>query len=276
MNLVAQGPGLNEGDLEALALLAKPARIQPVAPGAYRLTRAMRNEGIAPLCEARRIDHAWMPEGRRFADLRLLAMDMDSTLITIECIDELGDFAGKKAEIASITAQAMRGEIEYRESLRRRVAALKDLDESALARIDQERLRLTPGAEALIAACKEHRVQVLLVSGGFTFFTERLKARLGIDHTISNVLEVKNGRLTGALIGEIIDADAKADKFREVLSQLKATREQSVAIGDGANDLKMMKEAGISVAFRAKPVVRAQATCALNWSGLDGVLNLFE
>ncbi|HEX6412617.1 MAG TPA: phosphoserine phosphatase SerB [Burkholderiales bacterium] len=276
MNLVVQGPGLNEGDLEALALLAKPAQIQPVAPGAYRLTRAMRNEGIAPLCEARRIDHAWMPEGRRFADLRLLAMDMDSTLITIECIDELGDFAGKKAEIASITAQAMRGEIEYRESLRRRVAALKDLDESALARIDRERLRLTPGAEALIAACKEHRVQVLLVSGGFTFFTERLKARLGIDHTISNVLEVKNGRLTGALIGEIVDADAKADKFREVLSQLKATREQSVAIGDGANDLKMMKEAGISVAFRAKPVVRARATCALNWSGLDGVLNLFE
>lgn len=276
MNLVVQGPGLNEGDLEALALIAKPAQIQPVAPGAYRLTRAMRNEGIAPLCEARRIDHAWMPEGRRFADLRLLAMDMDSTLITIECIDELGDFAGKKAEIASITAQAMRGEIEYRESLRRRVAALKDLDESALARIDRERLRLTPGAEALIAACKEHRVQVLLVSGGFTFFTERLKARLGIDHTISNVLEVKNGRLTGALIGEIVDADAKADKFREVLSQLKATREQSVAIGDGANDLKMMKEAGISVAFRAKPVVRARATCALNWSGLDGVLNLFE
>ena len=138
-----------------------------------------------------------------------------------------------------------------------------------------ERLQLTPGAEALIAACKEHRA-ALLVSGGFTFFTERLKARLGIDHTISNVLEVKNGRLTGALIGEIVDADAKAAKFREVLSQLKATREQSVAIGDGANDLKMMKEAGVSVAFRAKPVVRAQATCALNWSGLDGVLNLFE
>ena len=276
MNLVVQGPGLAEGDLEALALLVKPAGVQPLAARAYRLTRAMRNEGVAPLCEARRIDHAWMPEGRRFADLRLLAMDMDSTLITIECIDELGDLAGKKAEIAAITAQAMRGEIEYRDSLRRRVAALKDLDESALARIYEERLRLTPGAEALIAACKQHGVQLLLVSGGFTFFTERLKARLGIDHTISNVLEVRKGRLTGALVGEIVDADAKADKFREVLSQLKATREQSVAIGDGANDLKMMKEAGISVAFRAKPVVRAQATCALNWSGLDGVLNLFE
>ena len=276
MNLVVQGPALAENDLEALALLVKPAQVRQVAPRAYRLTRAMRNEGVAALCEARRIDHAWMPEGRAFADLRLLAMDMDSTLITIECIDELGDFAGKKAEIAAITAQAMRGEIEYRESLRRRVVALKDLDESALARIYDERLRLTPGAEALIEACKQHGVQLLLVSGGFTFFTERLKARLGIHHTISNVLEVKNGRLTGALVGEIVDADAKAAKFREVLSQLKATREQSVAIGDGANDLKMMKEAGLSVAFRAKPVVRAQASCALAWSGLDAVRNLFE
>ena len=276
MNLVVQGPALAENDLEALALLVKPAQVQPVAPRAYRLTRAMRNEGVMALCEARRIDHAWMPEGRRFADLRLLAMDMDSTLITIECIDELGDFAGKKAEIAAVTAQAMRGEIEYRESLRRRVAALKDLDESALARIYDERLRLTPGAEALIQACKQHGVQLLLVSGGFTFFTERLKARLALDHTISNVLEVKSGKLTGALLGEIVDADAKAAKFREVLSQLSATREQSVAIGDGANDLKMMKEAGLSVAFRAKPVVRAQASCALNWSGLDAVRNLFE
>ena len=276
MNLVVQGPGLGEGDLEALALLVKPAQISPIAPRAYRLTRAMRNEGVAALCEARRIDHAWMPEGRRFADLKLLAMDMDSTLITIECIDELGDFAGKKAEIAAITAQAMRGEVEYRESLRRRVAALQDLDEGALARIYEERLTLTPGAETLIAASKEHGVQLLLVSGGFTFFTERLKARLGIHHTISNVLEVKNGKLTGALVGEIVDADAKAAKFREVLGQLKATRDESVAIGDGANDLKMMKEAGVSVAFRAKPVVRAQATCALNWSGLDAVRNLFE
>jgi phosphoserine phosphatase len=119
-------------------------------------------------------------------------------------------------------------------------------------------------------------VKLLLVSGGFTFFTERLKQRLGLDHTISNVLEVKSGKLTGALLGEIVDADAKAAKFRAVLKELNAAKEQSVAIGDGANDLKMMNEAGVSVAFRAKPVVRAQATCALNWSGLDGVVNLFE
>ena len=276
MNLVVQGPALAHGDLEALSLLAKPQAVREIAPRAFRLTGALKNEGIAPLCEARRIDHAWMEEGRRFADLRLLAMDMDSTLITMETIDELGDLAGKKAEIAAITEQAMRGEIEYRESLRRRVKALAGLPESSLQKIYEERLKLTPGAEALISACKQHGVQLLLVSGGFTFFTERLKQRLGLHHTTSNVLEVKDGKLTGALVGEIVDADAKAAKFREVLSGLKARRDQSVAIGDGANDLKMMAEAGLSVAFRAKPVVRAEASCALNWSGLDGVVNLFE
>ena len=276
MNLVVQGPALASGDLDAIALLAKPQAVREIAPRAFRFSGAMKNEGIAPLCEARRLDHAWMEDGRRFADLELLAMDMDSTLITIECIDELGDFAGKKAEIAAITAQAMRGEIEYRESLRRRVNALSGLDEKVLFRVYDERLKLTPGAEALVSACKKHGVQLLLVSGGFTFFTERLKAPLGLDHTLSNVLEVKDGKLTGALVGDIVDADAKAAKFRQVLSSLHAGKKQSVAIGDGANDLKMMAEAGISIAFRAKPVVRAQATCALNWCGLDAVVNLFE
>ena len=276
MNLVVQGPALASGDLDALVLLAKPRAVVQVAPRAFRLAGAMKNEGIAPLCEARRIDHAWMQEGRRFAALRLLAMDMDSTLITIECIDELGDFAGKKAEIAAVTAQAMRGEIEYQESLRRRVKALAGVPESALSRVYEERLRLTPGAEILVSKCRQHGVQLLLVSGGFTFFTERLKARLGLDHTISNVLEIRDGKLTGALSGDIVDADAKAAKFRQVAAALNAAREQTVAIGDGANDLKMMAEAGVSVAFRAKPVVRAQASCALSWSGLDAVANLFE
>ena len=276
MNLVVQGPALAAGDLEALGLLAKPAAVREIAPRAFRLVGAMKNEGVAALCEARRIDHAWIEQGRRFADLRLLAMDMDSTLITIECIDELGDLAGKKNEIAAVTAQAMRGEIEYRESLRRRVSALAGLPEPSLGKVYEERLRLTPGAEALLKRCKDHGVKLLLVSGGFTFFTERLKARLGIDYTISNVLEVKNGKLTGALLGEIVDADAKAAKFREVSRALGATRDQTLAIGDGANDLKMMREAGLSVAFRAKPVARAQASCALNWSGLDAVANLLE
>ena len=154
--------------------------------------------------------------------------------------------------------------------------ALAGLPETGLAEIYEKRLTLTPGAEALVGACKKHGVKLLLVSGGFTFFTERLKQRLGLDYTISNVLEVKDGKLSGELLGDIVDADAKAAKFVSVLQQLGGTKEQSVAIGDGANDLKMMAEAGISVAFRAKPVVRAQATCALNWSGLDGVRNLLE
>jgi phosphoserine phosphatase len=276
LNLVLQGPELRKEDAEEAARLAGSARVERVHEHCYRVRNAASNPALGPWCEARRIDYAFIPEGRRFADLKLLAMDMDSTLITIECIDELGDLAGKKSEIAAITAQAMRGEIAYPESLRRRVAAIAGLKESALASVYKQRLQLTAGAEALIAACKKHRVQILLVSGGFTFFTERLKTRLGLDHTISNVLEVEGGKLTGALVGDIVDADAKAAKFRAVLADLGASRTESVAIGDGANDLKMMAEAGISVAFRAKPVVRAQATCALNWSGLDAVVNLFE
>jgi phosphoserine phosphatase len=232
---------------------------------------------IGPWCESRRIDHAFMPDGRRFADLKLLAMDMDSTLITIECIDELGALAGKGAQIAAITEQAMRGEIaDYKESLRRRVALLAGQPEASLAQVYEERLRLTSGAETLVARCKKHGVKLLLVSGGFTFFTERLKARLGLDYTISNTLEVKHGRLTGKLVGDIVDADAKAAKFRQVVNELGADKENTVAIGDGANDLKMMAEAGVSIAFHAKPVVRAQASCALTWCGLDAVPNLFE
>ena len=217
-----------------------------------------------------------MPEGLRFADLKLLALDMDSTLITIECIDELGDMAGRKAEISAITAQAMRGEIDYPESLRKRVGLLAGMQESVLETVYEERLRLSPGAEKLIYACKAAGVKLLLVSGGFAFFTEKLRDRLALDFTASNVLEVEKNRLTGRLVGPLVDADAKAQVFLKSMKLLKATKVQTVAIGDGANDLKMMAEAGVSVAYRAKPMVQAQATCALNWSGLDGVLNLFD
>lgn len=276
MNLIAQGPAMTAEHAAELARLGRTAHIEEITANAWRLRNAAPADSIAAWCEQRRIDHAWMPEGRRFADLKLLAMDMDSTLITIECIDELGDLAGKKAEIAAITAQAMRGEIDYPESLRQRVALLSGLRESALGRVYDERLRLTSGAEALLGACKKHGIRLLLVSGGFTFFTERLKSRLGIDYTISNVLEIRDGLLTGRVSGSIVGAEAKAAKFKNVLKGLNASREQSVAIGDGANDLKMMAEAGISIAFHARPVVRAQASCALNWCGLDAVPNLFE
>ena len=276
MNLVVQGPSLTVQQAGELARLARSDTLDRISDHAFRIRKAYLEAPITSWCEERRIDHAFVPEGRRFADLRLLAIDMDSTLITIECIDELGELAGKKAQVAAITAQAMRGEVDYPDSLRRRVAAIAGLEESALLEVYERRLELTPGAEVLLAACRKRGVQVLLVSGGFTFFTERLKARLGIEHTISNVLEVRSGKLTGALVGEIVDAEAKARKFLRVMAGLRAHKQQTVAIGDGANDLKMMAEAGFSVAFRAKPVVRAQAGCAISWCGLDAVVNLFE
>ncbi|MBW8904463.1 MAG: phosphoserine phosphatase SerB [Betaproteobacteria bacterium] len=276
MNLVVQGPAAKAAQADELARLAGSTTVEKIAECAWRIRKAAPADGIAPYCERERLDFAFIPEGRRFADLKLLAMDMDSTLITIECIDELGDLAGRKSEIAAITAQAMRGELDYPQSLRKRVSLLAGLPDKALAQVYEDRLRLTPGAEELIAACKRDGVRLLLVSGGFTFFTERLKARLGIDYTISNQLEVSAGRLTGQVLGEIVDAEAKAAKFGAVMQALGALREQTVAIGDGANDLKMMNRAGTSIAFHAKPVVRAQASCAISYCGLDAVLRLFE
>jgi phosphoserine phosphatase len=276
VNLVVQGPTMTADQANDLARLAGSTRIHRITDRAWRIHQAAPVDTIAPYCDQARIDYGFVAEGTRFADLKLVAMDMDSTLITIECIDELGDMVGLKNEIASITAQAMRGELDYPQSLRKRVSLLKELDDSALLRVYQERLKLTPGAEQLIAACKKHGVKLLLVSGGFTFFTDRLKQRLGIDYTISNRLEVSGGKLTGQVLGDIVDANAKAAKFRAVMDELGARREQTVAIGDGANDLKMMAEAGVSVAFHAKPVVRAQASCAITYSGLDAVINLFE
>ena len=267
---------MSAAQAQELARLAGSATMEKIDGQAWRIRKAAPADAIGPYCERERIDHAFVPEGRRFAELRLLAMDMDSTLITIECIDELGDLAGCKSEIAAITARAMRGELDYPQSLRKRVSLVAGLPEKALAQVYEERLRLTSGAEELIAACKRHRVKLLLVSGGFTFFTERLKTRLGIDYTISNRLEVAAGRLTGQLLGDVVDADAKAAKFSAVMKELGAARDQTVAIGDGANDLKMMALAGFSVAFHAKPVVRAQASCAISYCGLDAVLRLFE
>lgn len=170
----------------------------------------------------------------------------------------------------------MRGEIEFRESLTRRVSLLKGLDASALQRVYDERLRLSPGAEKMMAAVKAAGLKTLLVSGGFTFFTDRMKTRLGLDYTRSNVLEISDGKLTGRVLGGIVDADEKKHMTERVCAQLNISPNQAIVMGDGANDLKMMGIAGMSVAFRAKPIVRAQADVALNFVGLDGILNLFD
>ena len=211
----------------------------------------------------------------RFSDFRLLAMDMDSTLITIECIDEIADFVGKKAEVAAITTAAMRGEIDWPTSLRQRVRLLAGLDESVLARVYSERLQLSPGATELIAAADKMGIYTLLVSGGFTYFTDRLKAQLGLDAAYSNQLQIMDGKLTGAVVGPLCDAYAKARHVRETAEKIGAARGEIMAIGDGANDLLMLAEAGTSIAYRAKPVVQAQATHVINDGGLDAILSMF-
>ncbi|MBV8632861.1 MAG: phosphoserine phosphatase SerB [Burkholderiaceae bacterium] len=240
---------------------------------------AFRCHGVSPdakahvdaLCAEHRLDYAFLEDGH-VKNIKLIAMDMDSTLITIECIDEIADMLGLKAEVSEITEAAMRGEIEFPESLARRVALLKGLDASALQRVYDERVQLSPGAQAMLDAARAAGIKTLLVSGGFTFFTERLKERLQLDYSHANELEIVDGKLTGRVLGTVVDAEEKRNKLLAVCIELGIAPTQAIAMGDGANDMRMMDAAGLSVAFRAKPAVRARADIALNFVGLDGVL----
>ena len=221
--------------------------------------------------------------GKKLSDFKLIAFDMDSTLINIECIDEIADAVGRKAEVAAITEAAMRGEItDFKDSLRRRVALLQGVTVADLEAVKRERLQLNPGAATLVAACKQAGLKVLLVSGGFTYFAEHVRNLLGIDYTRSNVLEIASGPncgvLTGGLVqqswGDICDGAEKRRTLLEVASLLGIEPAQCIAVGDGANDLPMMGAAGLSVAYHAKPAVRAQAQVAINEGGLDRLLEV--
>jgi phosphoserine phosphatase len=274
--LVIQGLDVETHDLKEIAKLSGATRIENIGNNAFRLHDYKTQDGVAEYCASAKLDFAFVPVARKLSDFRLLVMDMDSTLITIETIDELADLVGRKAEVAAVTAQAMRGEIEYDESLRRRVAVLKDLPESALDRLYTERVRLSPGAERLLGAVRNAGLKTLLVSGGFTHVTEKLKARLDLDYVRANTLGVENGRFTGDLVGGIVNAEIKREALISARNRVGAAKDQIIAIGDGANDLKFMGEAGVSIAYHAKPVVREKATYRFEVVGLDGLLNLYS
>ncbi len=277
MNLVIQGEDVETADLKRLATISRGAAIERVSGEAFRITQADSGarDAVADHCAKAKLDWGFVEEGRRLADFALLAMDMDSTLISIECIDEIADFAGRKAEVAAVTASAMRGEIDWPESLRQRVAALKDLDESALESVYRDRLRFNPGAGKLIDTARRAGLKTLLVSGGFTYFTDRIRDRLHLDYAYSNVLVVEGGRLAGRVTGPLVDANGKAAHVARLKRELGIAREQVIAIGDGANDLLMLAEAGTSIAYHAKPVVKAKTDYALDYVGLEGLLGLF-
>ncbi len=279
MKLILQGPALNADTAKRIAALAGSSSVASAAPRVFRAddisdTPANR-AAVAQACEEAGCDGAFLRADLRLRDFRLLVMDMDSTLITIECIDEIADLHGRKAEVAEITESAMRGELDFRASLLRRVALLEGLDASALGEVFSQRLQLSPGARDMVKYLKAAGLRTVLVSGGFTYFTQRLQQELGLDVAHAIELEIVDGKLTGRVSGDIIDAEAKRATVEAEAAALGVPPSAAIVMGDGANDLRMMSVAGLSVAYRAKPVVQAEASVALNYSGLDGLLNLF-
>lgn len=277
MRLVVQGHAITVTHLSHIhSLIGGSTQFMQIAEHAYYLPTNLKEiDVVKTFCADQKIDCALVPDNQRLSHFGLAVMDMDSTLISIECIDEIADMMSIKLQIAEITEAAMRGELDFAASLRKRVGLLKGLPESALQRVIDERLRLNPGAREWIAACKENNIKTMVVSGGFTLFANHVKTLLGLDYAVANTLEIVDGKLTGQVLGDIVDAERKAQELVKLRDQLGLKDDQTIAIGDGANDLKMMSTATVGVAYHAKPVVQAQATYALNFVGLDGVANLF-
>jgi phosphoserine phosphatase len=277
-DLVVQASVIVREDVAVLQALTRASDVEPLdraGNDAYRFHEIEAIDGVVEACSAAGYDCALVPPTRALSRVRVIAMDMDSTLITIECIDEIADMQGLKPQVSSITAAAMRGEIDFPESLRRRVALLAGLPVTALGRVYDERLKLSPGAERMLAGFRAVGAKTMLVSGGFTFFTDRLKARLGLDATLANVLDVDGEKLTGKIVGDIVDGAAKGRALRALAERVRGGDGIVAAIGDGANDLPLLEAADVSIAYHAKPIVRERATHAIDHNGLDAVLNLF-
>ena len=280
MKLILQGLTVQPEAVKKIADLVSAQSITTLSKKVVRCdgvsTSATVLSEVARLCLQSGWDYSFMQEDKKLSDFKLLVMDMDSTLITIECIDEIADIHGLKNEVAAITEAAMRGELDFRESLTQRVALLKGLEASALQQVFDERLLLSLGAKELLSGAQAAGLRTVLVSGGFTFFTDRLRQQLTFDVARANELEIKDDKLTGRVIGPIIDASEKRHTLEMQAQALGVPTSAAIVMGDGANDLEMMSVAGLSVAFRAKPIVRAQADVALNFVGLDGVLFMFD
>lgn len=273
---ILQGPQLNDDKAKSIAQQLG-GRLERRSHH-YKISAAnnINAEQLAALRATADFDINIIPQGFDPADVKLLITDMDSTFIGIECIDEIADFANLKPQVAEITAAAMRGEIDFETSLKKRVGLLSDLDVNALQKVYDQRLKLNPGCAEMLTTLKQRGIKIALVSGGFTFFTKRLKKRCQLDFTHANELEQVDGRLTGKVIGNIVGAAAKETFLHQLCDELKIELKQTMAMGDGANDLKMMRPAGISIAYHAKPTVQAEADVAFNYCGLDGVLGLLD
>ncbi|SEF74871.1 phosphoserine phosphatase SerB [Nitrosomonas ureae] len=275
MNLIIQGLEVNNSDLRSVAKLSHANGIERITGQAFRLTNATYSSDIPEYCLQSELDFAFVQPEQKLSDIKLIVMDMDSTLLAIESIDEIADMQNIRPEVSAITLQTMRGEISFEESLTRRTWLLRGLHQDALQKVYDERVRLSPGAEKMLQQAKRCGIKTMVLSGGFTFFTERIKEKLGLDFAAANVLEIENNKLTGKVVGEIIGKQGKAQVLKQVSDSLGLKREQIMAIGDGANDLGMMAESGISIAYHAKPIVKQHATYSIDYVGLDGVINLF-
>ena len=274
--LILQGPSLTDLDVKQIALEVSGDAVNHTHYSVIETNNTISTSDIQQWRDRFAFDINQIPDGFITKEIKLLVTDMDSTLINIECVDEIADFINVKPQVAEITESAMRGEIDFESSLRQRVALLKGLDVSALERVYNERLQLNPGAELMLKGLQKRGIKTALVSGGFTFFTERLKQRLGLDFTMANVLEEYKGKLTGEVVGDVCGAQSKADFLLAHCDKLAITPSQVVAMGDGANDLLMMDEAGLSIAYHAKPKVQQQANTSLNYCGLDGTVGLLQ